>query len=113
MGVDYKAILIVGKRFDEIGEVVDFLNGHNVLTEEEKQEIEECGDGIILDMFYGSGDELLCECLNAYSGDDYVLGYNLDVRDAAAFAVNTQLSIAKWESWFGTEPDVIHAVKIY
>lgn len=113
MGVDYRAVLVVGKRFDGVGEVVDFLNQHNILTEEERQEIEECGGGIIQDMFYGSGGELTCECLNAYSGDDYVLGYKLDVRNAQAFAMNTDLSIAKWESKFGTEPDVIHAVKIY
>ena len=114
MGVDYKAVLVVGQEFESASEVVDFLRERLALSEEDEQEIEDRGNGVIQDLFCGGNEELYCTCLNAYSGYGWVVGYQLNVRDALAFAANTELAFLRWDTKFpGTVPDVIHAVKVY
>lgn len=110
MGIDYRAVLAVGKEFDDDSEVEDFVRANLTLTEEEEEILDEDG---ITEALYNRGD-LKCECLNAYHGSGFYLGFKLNPRNVERFAEDVSDAINKWNALFpNDEAEIIHTVMVY
>lgn len=112
MGVDYRALLYVGRQFEDAKEAKEWYEKFVKLTEEDEQYIEE-------ESFseYLSGEtEIEGEVLNAYNGYGFVLGFDIGstVCKLDMFASEVALACLKWKEMFGNEPyEIIHTVKVY
>ena len=108
MGVDYQAIIAIGKEFDERGDAEEFLIENGIATEEE---VEDCG-GIY--EFLESSGIVGGDCLNYYSGDYCYIGYDLSTSDPESFQKSFDEGMESWNKWFpGITPDIIKTVKVY
>lgn len=112
MSVDYKAVLMYGVRFDSRPQIVDYINENLTDTVEQTQAVKDeiddsVSDGNEVEL---DGEELLVECLNCYTGNEWVLGWNIDVgADLPALR-------EKWNRLFPNcpkQPDVILDVKAW
>lgn len=106
MGTVYKAVLAVGKEFNEKSEGLDFILSHMSLSD---QEVEDWENDFweMLDAFGG-------ECLNCYSGDYGFVGFTVSVRDPEAFQKSFDSAMDEWNKHFpSVAPDIIHTVKVY
>lgn len=113
MGVDYTAILAIGKEFDELSEVVEFLEENNVLSEANLKVLEEEGDGYIIEVLYDEVGMPECSCLNCYSGYGYYLGYNISCRSVEEFEKTLNAGLRMWAEKFPNEPaEIIHTVRV-
>jgi hypothetical protein len=114
MSVSYTAILAVGlSDFDGASEVVDLLNEYNLLSEDDKECLESEGDYYIQEILSGGGDMPTVECLNAYDGRDYYIGFPLSVREPEKFADNVKEAFDKWNKLFPNHPaSIVHEVRI-
>ena len=110
MGVDYAAVIAVGKTFDDKGELLDFVRQHYHISEEEEDEIEEDG---YTEWLY-SHPILDGEMLDCYRGDYCYLGYSISCSSPEAFKQSFEDGMEQWKSVFpNVEPDVIRTVKVY
>lgn len=112
MGIDYRPMLGYGKVFDTLGETLDFLRDSDKidLTEEE-------WDAFLEDPTEGDiGDDGLClRCLNAYSGRDWFLGWEISTFGSAQEALSEiEETYTVAEAFFGVDNfKLIHEVEIY
>lgn len=112
MGVDYRALLYVGRQFDDEKEAKEWYEKFVKLSEEDEQYIKE-------ESFseYLSGEsEIKGEVLNAYNGYGFVLGFDIGgtVRNPEKFDSEVELAITMWKKTFGEEPyKIIPTVKVY
>lgn len=114
MGVDYTAVLAYGKEFDEAYEVVEFLTERNVLTREEIDEMEGEGDSYISEICYSHASLPNCDCLNAYSGYGYYLGFKISCRSPEEFEKSFNEAKEKWAAMFPNDPaEIIHTVRVW
>jgi hypothetical protein len=113
MSTSYTAILAVGKEFDYVGEVVDFLKEHDLLTEEDVECLEDEGDSFIQELLYDKPNMPSCESLNCYSGDGYYLGFNISCRSPEQFEKDYERGMRCWKALFEDVPaEVIHTVRV-
>lgn len=110
MGVDYRAVIGIGKEFESTSEVVDFLEQHSLLTDEDQEVIEDEG---VEEWGYSSG-KVEVVCLNCYSGNYYFVGYELSCRDPESFRKSFEEGMENWDKLFPNEaPDMIKTVRVY
>lgn len=110
MGVDYRAVIGIGKEFESKSEIVDFLESHNVLDDEDWEQIDE--DGV---EEWGCGhNKVEVVCLDCYRGSYYFVGYELSCADPESFRKSFEDAQENWDKWFpNVEPDMIKTVKVY
>jgi len=112
MGVNYRAMIFVGKHFDSAHEAEDFLRDNIGFTDEEEREIEE--DGL---------QEFLCcvnrfsldgEVINCYSDYGFLLGTELGVSQPEMFGKHYSEAVEHWNKMFPEHPaQLIREVKVY
>lgn len=112
MGVDYRALLYVGKEFADQHEAKDWYEKFVDISKEDQDYINQES---FSEYLYGES-EIGGEILNAYSGYGFVLGIDLSglVRKPELFACEVAKAIETWKKTFGEEPySIIHTVKVY
>lgn len=112
MGIDYTALLYVGKQFDDASEATDFLRDKLGFTDEEEREIDEDG---LSEFLYGENRfNLNGDILNYYTDwGGFVVGIQLDPRQYDSFIEQVQDAYAHWSSLFpDVEADIIHTVQV-
>lgn len=113
MGVDYSAVLYVGKEFENQSEAKDFYERFFTLSEGEQQFIE---DESFSEFCYGLDSGLSGETLNRYNGYGFIFGIDIgsSIRKPEQFAESVSNAIAKWkELILDVEPEIIHTVRIW
>lgn len=109
MGVDYNAVVGIGKEFYDKSEVVDFLEQYNVLDDEDRDQID--ADG--LSEWLYNNEKVDGRLLNYYSGDYYFVGYELSCSSPEAFKESFDDGMKRWAKLFvGIAPDVIKTVQV-
>lgn len=108
MGVDYTAILAVGKEFESQSEAFHFLDSHNLLSKSDIEYYEEQGLEECLPCNMDGG------CLNYYSGEGFYIGYRVRCHDPKSFRKDFEEGMENWDKAFGgKEPaDIIHTVRV-
>lgn len=113
MGVDYTALLYLGKKFDSKEEAKEFYLEHIPVTDEEEKEIEECG----FNEFLYDHPSLSGTLTNYYMNDSpFILGFDLGqyVRHAHLLPNIINDKAEQWKTMFGDEKyDIIHTVKVW
>lgn len=111
MGIDYNAVLAIGKEFNDRSEAQEFLEGSGVLSEDDLDDIEN-GDG--LGEWLYNNDKVGGGILNYYSScTPYYIGYDISVRDPEAFQKSFDDAMTQWNQLFpSVAPDVIHTVRV-
>lgn len=113
MGVDYSAVLYVGKQFEDQHEAREFYERFFALSEEDAQFID---DEDFSEFCYSLENGLSGKILDCYSGYGFIFGINIGsfVRKPESFAEEVQDAIAKWKELFGEEKyDIIHTVRVW
>jgi hypothetical protein len=110
MGVDYTAILAVGKEFENESEAAHFLRAYDLLSATDMEGIEN-GESLS-EMLPLKMDG---SCLNFYTGYGYYIGYDLRSYDPDSFREDFESAVAKWKSAFeGKEKaEIIHTVMVH
>lgn len=109
MGIDYHAIVAIGKTFDDKSEAQDYLESANILTEADLDEIEDDG----FEEWLYNNDKIGGQCLNCYSGDYYYIGFDISVRDPESFRKSFEDGMEQWDKLFPSDPpDVIKTVRV-
>lgn len=113
MGVDYKAVLYVGKEFETEGEAIDFYQGLHPLSDSQWNIIQEDGFQEFL-----SCQDSVCEgeMLNLYTSHGFVLGFDVSysIYDPDYFADVVKGRAELWNTLFPNEPcHIINTVKVY
>lgn len=112
MGMDYRALLYVGRKFEDQQEAQEWYERFIDISEEDQEYIDEEN----FSEYLNSKREIEGEILNAYSGYGFVLGFDIGstVRDPEMFASEVALACIKWNDMFNEEPyEIIHTVKVY
>lgn len=112
MGVNYKAVLFVGREFEDQYDAQYFFEKYFSISEEDIEYIKENG---FLDYCCGLENGLRGEILNYYSGGGFVLGIDIGacVRKPESFSEDVKSAINKWKELFGEEEyDIIHTVRV-
>ena len=111
MGIDYTALLYVGKQFDDESEATDFLRDNLGLTDEEEQEIDNDG---LSEFLYKNRFGLEGDILNYYTDrGGFVLGKQLNSHKYDLFLAEVQDAITHWNTLFpDVEADIIRAVQV-
>lgn len=109
MGVDYTAILAVGKEFENESEAQDFLESYNLLSEEDLEAIEDCCLSECLPCNMDGGG------LNMYSGYGYYIGYYIRCHDPETFQKDYIEALTNWDKAFGgkEKAEIIHTVRVH
>lgn len=109
MGVDYNAVIAIGKTFDGKYEAQDYLESAGVLSEKDLEEIDEDG----FEEWLYNNDKIGGQCLNCYSGDYYYIGFEISVRDPKSFRKSFEDGMEQWDKLFPSDsPDVIKTVRV-
>lgn len=112
MGVDYKALLYVGKKFEDEHKAKDWYERFVDISEEDQEYIAQEN----FSEYLAGESEIEGEVLNAYNGYGFVLGFDIGstVRNPEMFASEVKLAISKWKNMFREEPyEIVHTVKVY
>lgn len=113
MGVDYTALLYLGKQFESVMDAEEFYKEHIPLTDAEERAIEEDG----FQEFLSDHPTLSGTCTNYYvSNPPFVLGFDLRqyVRQAHLLPNIINDKAEQWKKMFGDEKyDIIHTVKVW
>ena len=110
MGVDYRAVIGIGKEFECTSDIVDFLEANNVLTDEDRDVIEEDG---VTEWGYGN-NTVEVVCLDCYSGGYYFVGFELSCNDPESFRKSFEDATEQWSKLFPNDaPDMVKTVKVY
>ncbi len=112
MGIDYNALLYVGKLFDSQGEAENFIKDANFLSETDKEELEELG----LSEFLATYPHLGGESIDSYSGYGFIVGYELSfyVYEPETYLAAYKESVRDWYELFkDVKPEIIHEVKVW
>ncbi len=107
MGVDYSAVLYVGKEFEDQSEAKDFYERFFTLSEEDES---------FSEFVYGLNNGLSGEILNCYDGYGFIFGIDIgpSIRKPEKFAEDVSNAIAKWKELIpNVEPEIIHSVRIW
>ena len=107
MGVSYTPILGIGKEFDDEEDVIDFLQKHDLLSEDADLE-----DGVSEVMYHHSSG-VNVELLNYYSGCGYFVGFPFYVRNINGIQDTLEKAVNKWHEVFPDEDcSVVHTVRV-
>lgn len=110
MGVDYRAVVGIGKEFDSEYEILEFLEANDVLDDEDREFIE--ADGLS-EWGYGQ-NKVEVVCLDCYGGNYYFLGYEMSCNDPESFQKSFDEGMSNWNKYFPNDaPDMIKTVRIY
>lgn len=112
MGIDYNALLYVGKKFDDVSEATDFIKKANFLSETDKEELEEIGLPEFLDTYPHLGGE----SIDSYNGYGFIIGYDLSsyVYEPETYLAAYKESVRDWYELFkDVKPEIIHEVKVW
>ena len=113
MGVDYRALLYVGKKFADQHEAKDWYEKFVDISEEDQKIIEEEGFSEYLSIH----KDISGEFTNYYySPSPMVLGIDLSriVHKPELLAFGVVKAIETWKKTFGEEPyEIVHTVKVY
>jgi hypothetical protein len=109
MGVNYRAILAVGKEFDSKQEAFDFLDSHKLMSAEDIEYYED--DGSLEECLPCNMDG---GCLNYYSGYGFYVGYRIRCNDPESFRKDFEEGLSNWGKAFGGDvpAEVIHFVQV-
>lgn len=113
MGVDYIAVLAIGKEFESEDEIQDFLDDNNFeFSDHAKIYIEE---NSLYEFFEDRCDGgIVVELLDYYNGNHYYLGFPLSVHNVERFSEDVFEAIHKWDALFPNNPaEIIHTVKVH
>lgn len=112
MGVDYRAMIYVGKAFEDSSEAEQFIRDNVGFTEDEEELIKECD---LQELVYGENRfNLGGDMINCYSGYGFILGTELSVADPEKFAEQYHEAVSKWNKLFPEHPaKLIKEVKVY
>lgn len=106
MGVDYTAVIALGKEFTSEDEAVKFIRDAGLLTEDLEDEIEDYG------LQECTPHDLTFQSLDLYSGGYYYLGFPLKAGDPEKFRVSLNSAIENWNKLFPNYPArVINTVR--
>jgi len=109
MGVDYNAVIAIGKTFYDKDEAQEYLMSANILSETDIEEIEVDG---FEEWLYNNG-KINGECLNCYTGDYYYIGFDISVCNPETFRKSFEEGMKQWNQLFpSVAPDVIKTVRI-
>lgn len=110
MGIDYDAILMLGKQFGDAEEATEFIKEHSTLSKNTLQKIESEG---LEDWCYNHN--VLCGyTLNCYSGEGFILGFNDLGYIVEGLKQDLDKCQEKWLKLFpNVEPEIICEVRIY
>lgn len=109
MGISYSAVIGIGKEFSDSYEAESFLEQHNILTDDDREVIEEDG----LSEWLYSNKKVEGRLLNYYSGDYYFVGYELSCSDPESFRKSFEEGMENWDKYFpDVAPDVIKTVQV-
>lgn len=107
MGVSYRAILAIGKEFEDRHEAESFLRDNGFLAEFSEEDIDDSGleeclpcnmDGSMLDYYNGYG---------------FYLGFDISCRSPEKFTQDFREGMAKWNVLFPHSPaEVVHTVRV-
>lgn len=112
MGVDYTAVLMVGKEFESPGEAADFMRSHGLDVPGDDDEAME--DGLAEFLYSGSIEGLNFKLLNYYSSwDGGILGWDLNVSPPEKFAEQVGNLLQRWKTLFNEDADIVHTVKVW
>ena len=110
MSTNYYAIIAIGKEFDSKSEVIDFLEEHNILDDENRDQIEDIG---LVEWLDCNDKNVYGQLLNYYSGDYYYVGYPLSTSNPDAFKESFDKARIDWEHKFPhVDPDMIKTVQV-
>ena len=110
MGVDYRAVVGIGKEFENTYEILEFLEANNVLDDEDREAIEEDG---VEEWGYGQ-NKVEVVCLDCYSGNYYFMGYELSCTDPESFRKSFEDGMSNWDKYFpNDEATMIKTVRVY
>ena len=103
MGVDYTAVLAVGKEFENESEALDFLHSTGAMKEDED------------DIDAWLPGSMNARSLDLYSGYGYYIGIDLRPSDVEGFRKNFEDAVAEWDAVFKGKADaeMIHTVRIH
>ena len=108
MGVEYTAVLAIGKEFTSEEDAVDFLRERGHLADVKTEQIED--DGLDEHLPYG----LVFQNLDLYSDGCYFLGIRLYADSAVTLRNFLDTAIDTWDSHFpGFPADVINTVRYH
>lgn len=113
MGVDYRALLYVGKEFEDQNDARYFYERFVNLSEEDQEYIE---DESFQEYCYNLENGLSGDILNCYSGYGFVFGIDIGsfIWKPESFAEEVQKAISKWKEMFGEEKyEIIHTVRVW
>ena len=112
MGVDYRAMIYVGKEFEDAYEAERFIRDSVGFTDEEGWFLE---DNDLEELLSDDNRlDLEGDTINCYSGYGFILGTELSVSDPETFAEQYHKVVAKWDKLFPTYPaKLIKEVKVY
>jgi len=109
MGVSYSAIVGIGKEFDDKHDAEAFLEKHNVLSDEDRERIEEDG----LSEWLYDNEKVEGRMLDCYRGDYFFVGYELNCSNPEAFKASFDNGMELWKEYFkDVEPDMIKTVRV-
>lgn len=105
MGVDYDAVLVVGKEFEGADDAVQFLRDNGLLSEVSEGQINDDGLEEYLPDGMDGGH------LNCYTGYGFYIGYGLSCRCPESFQKDFSDGVEMWEKLFPSSPaEIVHTV---
>jgi hypothetical protein len=109
MGVEYTAVLAIGKEFTSPSRAEAFLREHGFLTGITEEQIDH--DGLEDHV----PDGLIFQSLDLYSGGYYYLGIYLCVGSVESFRKDFEDAVETWDRMFNgaVEPQLIHTVRYH
>lgn len=106
MSVESQAFLGIGKLFNKQSELIEFLESHNILG---MYDIGNFEDGP--EYFMRKNRNLHCECLNAFTGNNWFIGYKLQKTIIALYEIDN--AVQSWNTKFNITPELISETKWY
>jgi len=109
MGVDYRAVIAIGKTFNDKYEAQEFIEQHLNLSDEEQEYLDESLEEFLYNNAYVDGG-----CLNLYTGNYYYIGHDISCLSPATFKHTFEKGMDYWKANFpNVEPEVINTVMVY
>jgi hypothetical protein len=111
MGISYKAILYVGKEFEDHSEAKSFYERCVTISEGDEANIDDDG----FEEFVNSQTGLCASRLNYYNGYGFVLGIDIgnSLQQPEKFGDAVSCAISEWRELFKEEPfEIIHTVVV-
>ena len=103
MGVNYRAVVAIGREFYDTGEAKDFIRNNMKLNEDDEELLSD-SLGEFLETGVGG-------CLNLYTGEHWYVGFDISCRSPEAFEKSFNDGVKTWKEMFPDEEfEIINTV---